>query len=74
MKLDWIVNDLDLSQIITLSSLIIEGKMVSEFEIKKIANRQFTVNLVPMNRVIVLTSEIYEAKDNVTNGIRLVKK
>ena len=48
--------------------------MAAKFELKKAKNGQFFFNLKAGNGQVILTSEMYKAKDGAENGIKSVKK
>ena len=48
--------------------------MAAKFELKKSKNDKFVFNLLASNGQIILTSEMYKAKDSALNGIESVKK
>lgn len=48
--------------------------MASKFHLKKAKDGQFHFNLLAGNGEIILTSEMYKAKDSALNGIESVKK
>jgi uncharacterized protein len=48
--------------------------MSERFEIKKSKNDKFYFNLIASNNEIIATSEMYEKKSGVKNGIKSVKK
>lgn len=48
--------------------------MASKFHLKKAKDGQFHFNLTAGNGEIILTSELYKAKDSALNGIESVKK
>ncbi len=47
--------------------------MAGKFEIKKAKNGQFHFNLKAGNGEVILSSEMYKAKDSAENGIESVK-
>lgn len=48
--------------------------MSGKFELKKAKDGQFHFNLLASNGQIILTSELYKAKDSALNGIESVRK
>jgi uncharacterized protein YegP (UPF0339 family) len=48
--------------------------MSAHYELKNAANGQFMFNLKAANGEIILTSELYKAKESALNGIESVKK
>lgn len=48
--------------------------MSAKFELKKAKDGQFYFNLLAANGQVILTSEMYKAKDSALNGIDSVKK
>ncbi|MGE8361822.1 YegP family protein [Pseudomonas sp.] len=48
--------------------------MASKFHLKKAKDGQFHFNLIAGNGEIILTSELYKAKDSALNGIESVRK
>ncbi len=48
--------------------------MASKFHLKKASDGQFHFNLLAGNGEIILTSELYKAKDSALNGIESVRK
>ena len=48
--------------------------MAAKFELKKSKNDKFVFNLLASNGQVILTSEMYKAKDSALNGIESVKK
>ncbi|CAE6884451.1 MULTISPECIES: YegP family protein [Pseudomonas] len=48
--------------------------MASKFHLKKAKDGQFHFNLLAGNGEIILTSEMYKAKDSALNGIESVRK
>lgn len=48
--------------------------MSAKFELKKAKDGQFYFNLLAANSQVILTSEMYKAKDSALNGIDSVKK
>jgi uncharacterized protein YegP (UPF0339 family) len=51
-----------------------EHIMAGKFELKKSASEQFMFNLKAGNGQVILTSELYKAKDSAENGINSVKQ
>ncbi len=48
--------------------------MAAKYDLKKSKNEQFYFNLKAGNGEIILTSEMYKAKDGALNGIESVRK
>lgn len=48
--------------------------MSAKFELKKAKDGQFHFNLLAGNSQVILTSEMYKAKDSALNGIESVRK
>ena len=48
--------------------------MASKFHLKKASDGQFHFNLLAGNGEIILSSELYKAKDSALNGIESVRK
>uniref|UniRef100_UPI0038F7E699 YegP family protein n=1 Tax=Streptomyces turgidiscabies TaxID=85558 RepID=UPI0038F7E699 len=48
--------------------------MSGKFELKKAKDGQFHFNLLATNGQVILSSEMYKAKDSALNGIESVKK
>lgn len=48
--------------------------MAAKFVLKKTTNGKFSFNLHAGNGQVILTSEVYEAKANASNGIASVRK
>lgn len=48
--------------------------MSGKFELKKAKDGQFHFNLLAGNGQIILTSEMYKAKDSALNGVESVRK
>lgn len=48
--------------------------MSAKFELKKAKDGQFHFNLLADNSQVILTSEMYKAKDSALNGIESVRK
>ncbi|CAD5106086.1 YegP family protein [Zestomonas carbonaria] len=48
--------------------------MSGKFQLKKAKDGQFHFNLLASNGQVILTSELYKAKDSALNGIESVRK
>ena len=48
--------------------------MSGKFELKKAKDGQFHFNLLATNGQVILSSEMYKAKDSALNGIESVQK
>ncbi len=48
--------------------------MPGKFELKKAKDGQFHFNLLATNGQVILSSEMYKAKDSALNGIESVQK